>query len=272
MDTPRRLLLRDIIFRYCQFVSQAVNGVYVNDIVNIGLDLLAEKISTDIFSDPVWEYVEKSNEHLMFKRNHYNLCILTPYRKYKVFIGTNAVISDVNFLYAAGLFKDNPVISTTSVINKDAYRIECSDFIPGITIREFLEDNYQFDSLEHFKDANVLLDAIATYIGKNLYIDDNGFSLYPSDLQNTNLLLTKLDSTPEIILIDFDHVVKLPYEKMYIDIANRFFAHISDYNFDSKEFHIDQIQPFWKKHLLTHTIDEIKKDLIKRIDNAVRNK
>jgi len=272
MVTPRRLLLHDIIFKYCQFVSQAVIGVYVNDTVNIGLDMLATKISNDIFSDPAWEHIEQSNENLAFKRNHFNLCIITTYRKYKVFIGTNAVISNVNFLYAANIFKDNLAIKTTTVFYNDSYMIECSDFIPGITIREFLEDDQEYESLEKFRDADVLLTTVANYIGKNFYIDSNGFVLYPSDLQNTNLILTNLDTDPEIILIDFDHIVKLPYKKMYTDVANRFFAHISEYNFDSKQFQIDTIQPFWKHHLLTHTIDEIKTDFIKRIDNAVRNK
>jgi len=273
MVTPRRLLLHDIIFRYCQFVSQAVIGVYVHDIINIGLDRLATNISNDIFSDPAWEHIEQSSENLIFKRNSFNLCIITTYRKYKVFIGTNAVISNVNFLYAADIFKDNLAIKTTNVFyNNFSYRVECSDFIPGITISQFLEDDQEGESLEKFRDADVLLTTVANYIGKNFYIDSDGFVLYPSDLQSTNLILTNLDTDPEIILIDFDHIIKQPYERMYTDVANRFFTHISKYNFDSKRFPVNSIQPFWKHHLLTHTIDEIKTDFIKRIDNAVRNK
>lgn len=264
MDTHRHLLLRDIINRYCQFVSQSVNGVYLNDFVNNSLSLISDEIADQIInSDPVWRNNEKSNAGLSYKKTKYNLCIIDRNRKYKIYIGLNSIISRKNYMLAKDLFVKNPLIKSTMTIEKDLYRIECCDYITGMTVRELLEKEDADNELSDYKNVDALYSLVETFVKNNYKPDNDNYVYYPNDSQSSNLLIIN-KSKPKIILIDFDHIIKHKPKDMIDNFVERFFAHITIFYKNAR------IEPFWFDYINSNPLDVVKNHLRERLINVYK--
>jgi len=264
MDIPRRLLLRDIINRYCQFVSQSVNGVYLNDFVNTSLDVISDDIADQIInSDPVWRNNEKSSAGLSYKKTKYNLCIIDRNRKYKIYIGLNSIISRKNYMLAKDLFFKNPLIKSTMIIEKDLYRIECCDYIAGITVRDFLEKEDSDNELSEYKNVDALYSLVETFVKSNYKPNQDNYIYYPNDNQSSNLLIIN-NTQPKIILIDFDHIIKHEPAVMIDNFVERFFAHITTFYKNAR------IEPFWFDYINSNPLDVVKNHLRERLINVYK--
>lgn len=264
MDIPRRLLLRDIINRYCQYISQTVNGVYLNDFVNNSLSVISNDIADQIInSDPVWRNNEKSTAGLSYKKTKYNLCIIDRNRKYKIYIGVNSIISRKNYMLAKDLFFKNPLIKSTLTIERDLYRIECCDYIAGITVRDLLEKEDTGNELGEYKNVDALYLLIENFVKNNYKPDHDNYIYYPNDNQSSNLLIVN-NTKPKIILIDFDHIIKHKPEVMVDNFVERFFAHITTF------YEKIKIETFWFDYINSHPIDVVKDHLRERLINVYK--
>lgn len=264
MDTLRRLLLRDIIDRYCKYVSQSVNGVYLNGFVNSSLEKLSDDITDQIVkSDPAWEFNEKKGGSILYKKTKYNLCIINNNRKYKIFIGLNCIISRKNYHLAKDLFCENPLISSMLTIEKELYRVECCDYIQGITIRGLIEKDDCDDTLSAYKNVDSLYSLVETFVKNNYTLDKDNYVYYPNDNQSSNLLITNTNE-PKVILIDFDHIIKHEPEVMIDNFVERFFAHITTFYKNS------MIEPFWLSYINKNSPDIVKNHLKERLKNVYK--
>lgn len=229
-----RLHLREIILKWMYFTTHTVGKMGVNQLVkNIHVNI-SEKMLNDIQQDPYWPFLIVEDYNIVFKYNHYTLCIIVNgKRKYKCTSFLNSKLAKENFKIARNIYKNNPVLKSTRVCNGDDYFIECSDIIKGITLASAFSNTvsqWPIDSAE--VNTNItswpkVLKLVENYTRNNISIVDKTVT-HPYDSQTFNFIIPFGQS--ELICVDFDHINQVPTEIFLEDFSNSFIKHLYDFS------------------------------------------
>lgn len=266
MENNLRLLLRDTVHKYLQFVSQTVHRVNINSHVDIPLRELAQDIAqTIIDQDPYWRQHEAENESLTWKYTKYNQCIIMGKRKYKIFVGINAKISGYNFHQMYQKFSHTASMQSSLDIRSNGFRVECYDIIPGITIRDVIEGdffgNYTPDQVKHLEDAELLWQLYFDFVRENYPVDEHGKVFYPNDNQPSNFIIDPFAETPRVEIIDFDHGIYQPPEQLCRSITDRWF----DFIFDYSPQQLKRVSRFWLWYTIENNPEQVRKNFHERL-------
>ena len=235
---------------------------------------MSEEIIDSIHKDAAFaHFLTQDNYHIVFKKNHYTLCIiLNNQRKYKITVGINARIAKRNCQTATTHFKRNPGISSTTSISGPDYHIECSNVIEGRVLQSVFFKNVGEDPLisveQEMKHINfaIVLKLIENFVKINYNVADKNADhklFYPNDNHPGNYLIVDEKTIPELVCIDYDHVIATPAENYIDNVVNSFFQYIHEYE-DIKFY-----SNWWAEHVLKYTIDESKEMLRESIKNGL---
>ena len=266
--------LRDIVFSWLQHVSKNLNRVGLNNVVYDLLHSMSCQIVDSMNEDVVFShFLTQDDYHIVFKKTHYNLCIIiNNHRKYKITIGINARIAHRNCRTATTHFQRNPSISTTSSISGPDYHIECSDIIEGRILQSVFFKNVGEDPLisieKEMKNINfdIVLKLVENFVKINYNVVDKNPKdplFYPNDNHPGNFLIVHEKTIPELVCIDYDHILSTPSENYIDNVVNTFFQYIHEYE-DIKFY-----SNWWAEHVLKYTIDESKEMLRESIKNGL---
>jgi hypothetical protein len=266
MENNLRLLLRDTIHKYLQFLSQTIHRVNINTHVDLSLKEFAVDIAQLIIDgDPNWKKNENNYTALTWKYTKYNQCIIIGKRKYKIFVGINAKISGYNFHKMHETFSHTRSMQSSLDLRSNGFRVECYDIIPGITVRDIIEGDffgvYKSEDVKHLENADLLWELFFDFVRDNYKVDDKGFVFYPNDNQCSNFIIDPDAKTPTVEIIDFDHGIYQPPEQVCRSITDRWFNFIFDYN--PKE--LKRVSRFWLWYVLNNNPEQVRKNFHERL-------
>jgi len=234
-----RLHLRDIILKWMYFTTRTIGKMGVNQIVKDIHASIVEQMLEDIQQDPYWNFLNVEKYNIVFKYNHYTLCIIiNGKRKYKCTSFLNSKIAKENFKLAQYMYKNNPVIKSTHVCIGDDYFIECSDIIKGITLASTFSNTvsqWPVDSTEVNTDVmswTKVLKLVENYTRNNISTINNTIT-HPYDSQTYNFIIPF--GVNELVCVDFDHINRVPVDIFLEDFSNSFVKHLYDFSRDKSD-------------------------------------
>lgn len=222
---------------------------YLTDLSQPVLERAAIEIYNDIrTNDPKFKFINLQSDEFYYKPNKFNLNLFNIKRKYKLYVGLNALVAKNNYDVALHRFIQNQdeyyrYRSGIFVSQKENYRIEGWNIYPGNTLDGIISSikpgHPRYDDYAPVRDMNFVINRFMHFIGRSYLSDPDvvsamrngkeygGNILYPNDNNFGNFIVE--EHTPDnwrFVNIDFDHIVHTSVRQMMDNICNQMIARV----------------------------------------------